>query len=69
LTYAGIRVEITVHDEVVAELRAVQPQPDPERPLKLCSDWWSNCRSRVAGNFPSLLARKSISTSLVTRVA
>lgn len=26
---AGARVEITVHDEVVAELRAVQPQPDP----------------------------------------
>lgn len=26
---AGIRVEITVHDEVVAELRAVQPGPEP----------------------------------------
>ncbi|TKB66656.1 MAG: hypothetical protein E8D52_13235 [Nitrospira sp.] len=26
---AGARVEITVHDEVVAELRAVQPQPEP----------------------------------------
>lgn len=26
---AGIRVEITVHDEVVAELRAVQPHPEP----------------------------------------
>lgn len=26
---AGTRVEITVHDEVVAELRAVQPEPAP----------------------------------------
>lgn len=26
---AGARVEITVHDEVVAELRAVQPRPEP----------------------------------------
>lgn len=26
---AGARVEITVHDEVVAELRAVQPHPEP----------------------------------------
>ena len=26
---AGARVEITVHDEVVAELRAVQPEPEP----------------------------------------
>ncbi len=25
---AGARVEITVHDEVVAELRAVQPEPE-----------------------------------------
>ena len=26
---AGVRVQITVHDEVVAELRAVQPEPEP----------------------------------------
>ena len=26
---AGARVEITVHNEVVAELRAVQPEPEP----------------------------------------
>ncbi|MBH0203083.1 MAG: hypothetical protein HP496_12520 [Nitrospira sp.] len=26
---AGARIEITVHDKVVAELRAVQPQPEP----------------------------------------
>ena len=26
---AGARVEITVHDEVVAELRAVQPETEP----------------------------------------
>jgi len=26
---AGARVEITVHNEVVAELRAVQPEPTP----------------------------------------
>jgi antitoxin (DNA-binding transcriptional repressor) of toxin-antitoxin stability system len=26
---AGARVEITVHNEVVAELRAVQPKPEP----------------------------------------
>jgi antitoxin (DNA-binding transcriptional repressor) of toxin-antitoxin stability system len=26
---AGARVEITVHDEVVAELRSVQPEPEP----------------------------------------
>ena len=26
---AGTRVQITVHDEVVAELRAVQPEPEP----------------------------------------
>jgi antitoxin (DNA-binding transcriptional repressor) of toxin-antitoxin stability system len=26
---AGAKVEITVHDEVVAELRAILPQPEP----------------------------------------
>lgn len=26
---AGIRVQITVHDEVVAELRAALPEPEP----------------------------------------
>ena len=26
---AGTSVQITVHDEVVAELRAVQPEPEP----------------------------------------
>ncbi len=26
---AGASVQITVHDEVVAELRAVQPEPEP----------------------------------------
>lgn len=26
---AGARVEITVHNEVVAELRAVRPEPEP----------------------------------------
>ncbi|MGH7230090.1 MAG: hypothetical protein ACREJU_01860 [Nitrospiraceae bacterium] len=26
---AGTRVQIMVHDEVVAELRAVQPEPEP----------------------------------------
>lgn len=26
---AGTRVEITVHDEVVAELRAARPEPEP----------------------------------------
>ena len=26
---SGVRVEITVHNEVVAELRAVQPEPEP----------------------------------------
>ena len=26
---SGARVEITVHNEVVAELRAVQPEPEP----------------------------------------
>lgn len=25
----GARVQITVHDQVVAELRAVQPEPEP----------------------------------------
>lgn len=26
---AGLSVQITVHDEVVAELRAAQPEPEP----------------------------------------
>jgi antitoxin (DNA-binding transcriptional repressor) of toxin-antitoxin stability system len=26
---AGTRVQITVHDDVVAELRAAQPEPEP----------------------------------------
>jgi len=26
---AGARVQITLHDEVVAELRAAQPEPEP----------------------------------------
>jgi antitoxin (DNA-binding transcriptional repressor) of toxin-antitoxin stability system len=32
---AGARVEITVHNEVVAEIRAVQPEPEPGAAAKM----------------------------------
>lgn len=47
---AGTRVEITVHDEVVAELRAVQPGPEPGAAAKTLL--------RLMKDLPKLRGRK-----------
>ncbi len=47
---AGTRVQITLHDEVVAELRAAHPEPEPGAAAKKLLE--------LAGKLPRSRARK-----------